>query len=444
MTASPAQDRAGKPFPPLRPRKGKVIRIPRATLAAFAALGLAALAAAAAGVIAPPALPFGLGALFALALALYAVERTFGAPLATLRAPFAPPSDPESLDPLDRLAGRIAAALAAERRRADAAEAEAERRVREAEAKVPVAAEALRRRLAQAVAAALRRLGDGDLTVRLDEPDLAHEFEAAIALYHKTVFAFASSAHALAARGREITEQAQDWSRRAEAERQSLPAARDALRQAASAIARAADARQARQQAADLQAAIKPSLVALDAGAATFERLAAERARLTEIAAKIDGYAFQSHLIALNAGVEAARAGEAGRGIAVVAQELRALSQRSSEATAELTGGLTALTADASRQAAALREAARGAEAAAPAPAAPAAEGDPLRAVDATLEASAERAARDIETAEAVGEASRSLEALIAKLAALAAHFRFTEDAFAAREERPARRLRAM
>jgi methyl-accepting chemotaxis protein len=48
--------------------------------------------------------------------------------------------------------------------------------------------------------------------------------------------------------------------------------------------------------------------------------------------------AFQSDLLARNAGIEAARAGEAGRGFGVVVSEVRALGQRSAAAAEEIMG----------------------------------------------------------------------------------------------------------
>lgn len=137
--------------------------------------------------------------------------------------------------------------------------------------------------------------------------------------------------------GDEITSSAQDLSMRAEQQASSLEQTAATMEEMAASIKSNA---QSSATASELAAAASGRA---DAGGdivknavSAMNEIEASATRIADIISVIDGIAFQTNLLALNAAVEAARAGDAGKGFAVVASEVRALAQRSSEASRDI------------------------------------------------------------------------------------------------------------
>lgn len=194
-----------------------------------------------------------------------------------------------------------------------------------------------------ALAAALKQLSSGSVTVRLNEPFAAEyerlrtDFNAAVAHLSKALSQVANTVSTISSGSRELATASDDLSRRTEQQAASLEQTAAALDEITTTVRKTAEgASHARTVVGVAKAdAERGELVVRDAVQA-MTGIEQSSQQIGQIIGVIDEIAFQTNLLALNAGVEAARAGDAGRGFAVVASEVRALAQRSADAAKEI------------------------------------------------------------------------------------------------------------
>ncbi|MBC7139330.1 MAG: PAS domain-containing protein [Defluviimonas sp.] len=209
--------------------------------------------------------------------------------------------------------------------------------------------EAAQHRVVEALRLGLEQLAAGDLTTRLSEP-FSEDYERLRAYFNDAtdqlrgaMLGVVENADAIRGEAREISAAADDLSRRTEQQAATLEQTAAALDELTSSVKSAADvAGQANRMVSEAKANAEMSGNVVREAVVAMGEIEESSGKISRITSVIDEIAFQTNLLALNAGVEAARAGEAGRGFAVVASEIRALAQRSSEASREIAGLISA------------------------------------------------------------------------------------------------------
>ena len=199
--------------------------------------------------------------------------------------------------------------------------------------------------------------GDGDLTQRLEPRSddevgqLAHNFNRFVGNMHGMVSRLSEVSGSLGQQAHITASQAKERSTRIQHQQDEINMIATAINQMAAATQEIANhaegtartsnetvavSEHGAQQVGQSQQSITGLAGEVDSATSVIGELNSHAQSINTILSTIQGIAEQTNLLALNAAIEAARAGEQGRGFAVVADEVRVLSQRTHASTQEI------------------------------------------------------------------------------------------------------------